>query len=195
MKNKRLQQQLDFIVEIDKVKNIIRKTKIFDGSKYENDAEHSWTITIMAYLFKEYSNFDVNIEKVTLMLLLHDIVEIDAGDTFLYSNERNNAHKNELKAAERIFSILPKDQYTFFLNLWIEFEERKTNDAKFASVFDRFEPILQNYKTKGECWKENGITKSMVLKKNAHIDEGSKEIWNVFLNIVETCVEKGYLKE
>src|SRR5215470_7458004 len=121
--NAKLEKQLQFIIEIDKVKNIIRKSKLFDNSRFENDAEHSWTVCIMALLLKEYSNFSVNIEKVILMLLIHDIVEIDAGDTFLYSSQRNDVHNEEKNAAERIFGLLENDQKEFFMGLWTEFEE------------------------------------------------------------------------
>lgn len=195
MEISRLNKQLDFIIEIDKVKNILRKTKLFDKSRFENDAEHSWTICIMASLLREYSNFEINIERVMLMLLIHDIVEIDAGDTFLYAKEREFANKKEEAAATRIFSILPDDQFKYYYELWIEFEERKSNDSKFAAVFDRFEPILQNYKTQGQSWIEHGITKEMVLNKNSYIKDGSIEIWNLFINIIDECVDKGYLKK
>jgi putative hydrolase of HD superfamily len=191
--NKRLEEQLNFIIEIDKVKNIIRKSKLFDGNRFENDAEHSWTISIMALLLKEYSNFSVNIEKVIIMLLIHDIVEIDAGDTFLYSTERANAHNNEKKAAERIFGLLEEDQKDYFMKLWNEFEEKETNEAKFASVFDRLEPLIQNYIKEGFTWKKYNITYDMVIKNNKHIENGSKEIWEFVLKLLEKATEKGYL--
>jgi putative hydrolase of HD superfamily len=193
--NHRLEKQLDFIVEIDKIKSIFRKTKLFDGNRFENDAEHSWTICIMALLLKEYSNFSINIEKVIIMLLIHDIVEIDAGDTFLYSSERENAQINEKKAAERIFGLLEKEQKEYFINLWNEFEEKETNEAKFASVFDRIEPLIQNYLTEGDTWKKNKITYEMVIKKNKHIENGSREIWEFVLKLLEKAVEKGYIEK
>jgi len=191
--NKRLEMQLDFIIEIDKIKNIFRKTKLFDGNRFENDAEHSWTICIMALLLKEYSNFSVNIERIIEMLLIHDIVEIDAGDTFLYSAERKNALEKEEIAAERIFGLLEKDQKEYFIKLWNEFEKKETNEAKFASVFDRLEPIMQNYITEGFTWRNNNINYDMVIKNNIHIKEGSKEIWEFVLKLLDKAVEKGYL--
>ena len=191
--NQRLENQLDFIIEIDKIKNIIRKTKLFDGNRFENDAEHSWTICIMALLLKEYSNFPVNIEKVIIMLLIHDIVEIDAGDTFLYSSERKNAQNNEKIAAERIFGLLDKDQKEYFINIWNEFEEKETNEAKFAAVFDRLEPLMQNYILEGYTWKKYNITYDMIIKNNKHIENGSKEIWEFVLKLLDKAVEKGYL--
>jgi putative hydrolase of HD superfamily len=191
--NQRLENQLDFIIEIDKVKNIMRKSKLFDGNRFENDAEHSWTICIMALLLKEYSNFSVNIEKVIIMLLIHDIVEIDAGDTFLYSSERKNAQNNEKIAAERIFGLLEKDQKEYFINIWNEFEEKETNDAKFAAVFDRLEPLMQNYILEGYTWKKYNITYDMIIKNNKHIENGSKEIWEFVLKILDKAIKKGYL--
>lgn len=191
--NDRLEKQLGFLIEIDKVKSIYRKSRLFDASRLENDAEHSWTIAIMAVLLKEYANFEVDIEKVVLMLLLHDIVEIDAGDTFLYSADRENAVIKEEKAAQRIFGLLEADQRERFLNLWKEFEEKKTNEAKFASVFDRLEPLLQNYLTEGSTWKSNGVTYEMVLNKNKHIKEGSEQLWNFVEALLDKAVEKGYL--
>lgn len=191
--NNKLENQLNFIVEIDKVKNISRQAKIFDGSRFENDAEHSWTICIMALLLKEYSNFSINIQRVIEMLLIHDIVEIDTGDTFFFSPERDTIMKNEKKAAERIFGLLEKDQKYYFINLWNEFEEKETNEAKFASVFDRLEPIMSNYFNEGYTWKKYNITYNMVIEKTKYIENGSKEIWEFVLKLLDKAVEKGYL--
>jgi len=192
--NKKLENQLNFIIEIDKVKNIIRKSKLFDGSRFENDAEHSWTISIMALLLKEYSNININIEKVISMLLIHDIVEIDTGDTFLYSDKRDTIHTDEKISAERIFGLLDKEQNEYFLNIWNEFEERKTNEAKYAAIFDRLEPLLQNYILEGYTWKKYNITYEMVIEKNKHIQEASDVIWAFVLRLLEKAVEKGYIK-
>jgi len=191
--NTRLVNQLNFIIEIDKVKNIFRKSILFNTTRFENDAEHSWTISIMCILLKEYANFEVNIEKVVSMLLIHDIVEIDAGDTFLYSLQRDNAHINEEQAATRIFGMLELDQKEYFLNIWKEFEEMKTNEAKFASVFDRLEPLIQNYISEGFTWKKYNITYDMIIKKNIHIKDGSEEIWNFVLILLQNALDKGYL--
>jgi putative hydrolase of HD superfamily len=191
--DKKLETQLNFVIEIDKVKNIIRKSKLFDGSRFENDAEHSWTICIMALLLKEYSNFSVSIEKVISMLLIHDIVEIDAGDTFLYAKDRNDAYINESKAAERIFGLLENSQKEYFKSLWEEFEEGKTNEAKFAASFDRIEPLLQNYILEGYTWKKYNIKYDMVIEKNKKIKEGSEKIWAFVLKLLDKAVEKGYI--
>lgn len=195
MNETRFQKQLDFIFEIDKVKNILRKTKLFDGCRFENDAEHSWTICLMAILFKEYSNKEIDLQKVITMLLIHDIVEIDAGDVLLYSAKRDGILDAEEKAAQRIFGILEDDQKSYFYNLWREFEEKKTPEAQFASVFDRIEPILQNYKNEGFAWKQHNIKKHQVIERNIHIRHGSEEIWNFILKLLDVCVEKGYLTE
>lgn len=191
--NERLEKQINFIIEIDKVKNIVRKSLLFDGSRLENVAEHSWTISIMAILLQEYAEFKVDIEKVLFMLLIHDIVEVDAGDTFLYSDERKNAHFNEQKAAERIFGMLEPDQKKMFIDSWKEYEEGKTNEARFALVCDRLQPIIQNYINKGHTWRKHNVTYDQVVKENRCIKEGSEEIWNFVKYILQKSVEKGYL--
>jgi len=193
--DEKLEKQLQFIIEIDKIKNILRKSKLFDHSRFENDAEHSWTISVMALLLQEYSNIPVNMEKVISMLLIHDIVEIDAGDTFLYSEKRNSIHATEKAAAERIFGLLDKEQKEYFLNIWEEFEERKTNEAKYAAVFDRLEPLLQNYMLEGYTWKKYNITYEMVIEKNKHIQEASGVIWEFVLKLLDKAVEKGYIEK
>jgi putative hydrolase of HD superfamily len=187
--------QLNFIVEIDKLKNILRKSKLFDGSRFENDAEHSWTVCVMALLLREYANFPVNIERAVSMLLIHDIVEADAGDTFLYAADRDEAHDREAKAAERIFGLLEDEQKEFFINLWQEYEEEQTNEAQFAVVFDRLEPLLQNYILEGYTWKKHGIRYDMVLEKNKKIKNGSETIWQFALQLLDRAVEKGYLQK
>jgi putative hydrolase of HD superfamily len=192
--NPRLEDQINFIIEIDKVKNILRKSKLFDGGRFENDAEHSWTISVMALLLKEYADFPVNLEKVIPMLLIHDIVEIDAGDTFLYAPERSAAHETEAKAAERIFGLLEGGQKEYFINLWKEFEDRKTNEAKFAGIFDRLEPLLQNYMTEGYTWKKNNITYDMIIEKNKHVKDASTAIWEFMLKLLDDAIDRGYLK-
>ena len=191
----RLKKQINFIIEIDKVKSIIRKTPLFDNSRKENDAEHSWHISIMAIILMEYSNEKIDILKVVKMLLIHDIVEIDSGDTFLYSSNREKSFSNEKKAAERIFSILPEDQKNEFLDLWIEFEQRKTHEANYAAALDRLEPLLQNYLTKGNTWKEYNIDYDQVISANQHISDGSFRLWEYAKFILDESAKKGYLKK
>lgn len=187
--------QLGFIVEIDKLKNILRHSKLFDGSRRENDVEHSWTICMMALVFQKYSNQQINLERVLVMLLIHDIIEIDSGDTFLYSPDREDVKTKELEAAKRLFGLLDEENKTYFISIWEEFEKRETPESKFASVFDRLEPFIQNYLNKGETWKIHNINKQQVIAKNKHIEEGSTEIWKFVLFLIDECVQKGYLNE
>ena len=193
--DERLENQLTFIIEIDKVKQIFRKTKLFDGSRYSNDAEHSWSIAIMAVLLREYANFEVDIEKVVYMLLIHDIVEIDAGDISVYSPERDSIMEKEAEAAKRIFGILEDEQKDYFINLWKEFEARETTEAKFAAVFDRLEPLLQNYISGGQAWKALKVTYQMAIEKNKHIKDGSEKIWEFVKKLLDTASRKGYFFE
>lgn len=187
-------KEIDFIVEIDKVKQILRQTRLFNNSRDENDAEHSWTVCIMALIFKKHYSANIDITKVLTMLLIHDIPEIYCGDTFLYSKQREFSFEKEEKAAKDIFMKLG-EMGEYFFGLWREFEERKTAEAKFASVFDRLEPLLQNYKTKGHAWKKHGIKKATVIEANKHISETSPIIWEFILSLIDECVEKGYLEE
>ncbi len=192
--NAALEKQLNFIIEVDKVKQIMRKSRLFDNSRYENDAEHSWTIALMACLLRDYADFEVDLEKLLIMLLIHDIVEVDAGDTFLYAAERANVHQAEAQAAQRIFGLLEDSQRDYFIGLWEEFELKETNEAKFAGVFDRLEPLLQNYLTEGFTWKKYGISYEMVVEKNKALAEASTEIWNFVLAMLEKAVQKNYLR-
>ncbi|MBL7789829.1 MAG: HD domain-containing protein [Chitinophagales bacterium] len=171
-------KQLEFLREIDKVKSIYRKSKTYTGEKYENDAEHSWHICMMAMVLAQYSNEPIDVFKVIKMLLIHDIVEIDAGDTFLYANHRDEVFEKEKQAAERIFGILPDNQKKEFIDLWLEFEEKKTAEAKFAGSIDRFQPMYANYLNQGSTWKENGVQYEQVVAKNKVIAEGSEVLWN-----------------
>ena len=191
-RNPRLIEQLNFLIEIDKVKAILRKSRLFDGSRFENDAEHSWTIALMAVLLREHANFPVNLEKAITMLLIHDIVEIDAGDSFLYGIERVDAHEKERQAAQRIFGMLESAQRDHFLLLWEEFEARASNEARFAAVFYRMEPILQNYVNEGFTWKQNHVTYEMVRAKNQQIAQGSQELWTFVEFLLQDAASKGF---
>ncbi len=197
MISERLIKQIEFIKEIDKIKNIFRRSYITDISRNENDAEHSWHITIMAVILLEYSNFkDIDILKVLKMLLIHDIVEIDAGDVMIYDKEKLKTKLDkEIKAAERIFSILPEDQKKEFNSLWVEFEERKTKESKYARVLDRLEPILLNYYAKGKTWKEADVKSCDVLEVNKIIEDGSEELWEFAKSVIQNSIEKKYLQE
>ena len=196
MISERFLKQIEFIKEIDKLKQIYRQSYILGKNRKENDAEHSWHIALMAILLQEHSNQDINIIKTIKMLLIHDLVEIDAGDTYAY-DEKGNEEKFEREqiAAERIFGLLPEDQRQEFLDLWLEFEERKTNEAKFAASLDRFQPIILNYFTDGKAWIEHDIKKEQVIKRNQHTNEGSTQIWEYILEIIDDAVLKEYLKD
>lgn len=197
MGNERLERQIEFITEIDKLKHIKRQTILMDGSRKENDAEHSWHLGVMAMLLSEHAaDKDLDLLKVMKMVLIHDLVEIDAGDTYCY-DEKGNEDKaeREQKAADRIFNILPEDQAREMRALWEEFEERKTAEAQFAAALDRFQPLLHNYKTKGKSWREHGVTKDKVLKRKESIESGSAILWKCAEKFINESVEKGYLKE
>ncbi len=197
MKNNRLKKQIDFIVEIDKLKNVYRQTFLMDGRRKENDAEHSWHITMMALLLSEHARGKkLNILRVFKILLIHDLVEIDAGDTFIYDIEKNrDKSKREKAAADRIFNILPADQADEFHGLWQEFEEGKSPESKFAASLDRLQPLLQNYITKGKAWKYHNIHSKQVIERNKCINEGSSIIWEYAKELINDSVNQGYLKK
>lgn len=191
----RLEQQLRFIVEADKVKNIFRQTYLADGQRKENDAEHSWHLALSAVLLKEHMKEDVDLTKVMIMVLIHDLVEIDAGDTYAYDTAgAATKREREVKAADRIFGILPEDQGMYFRQLWEEFEAYETADAKFAHLLDNFQPLLLNDASDGKSWTEHGVHKSQVCKRNERIQETSEIVWEKMLEIMDKHVEDGHLK-
>lgn len=194
MENGRLRQQIEFIIEIDKLKEILRRTYVMSGSRLENSAEHSWQLAVMAILLAEHANEPVDICHVVKMALVHDIVEIDAGDTYCYDEvaELDKAER-EQRAADRVFGLLPADQARELRGLWEEFEERSTPNARFAAALDRLMPMLHNYHTHGRSWKEHGIKKSQVRDRNSYIEDGSTALWRVAQELIEEAVEKGYL--
>lgn len=192
----RLKKQIEFIIEVDKIKHIFRKTKVFNKSRFENDAEHAWHLAVIALVMNEYSNEKIDVSKVIKMVLIHDIVEIDAGDVIVYDTQmRALAAEKENIAAERIFGILPDEQKEEFIGLWREFEEKRTPESKFAAAIDRFEPILQNQLTEYYTWKEHDVTLDMLHDKNKHIQDGSKVIWDVVESIFTEAKNKGIIKE
>lgn len=193
---KRLEQQIKFILEIDKVKNIFRQTFLADQNRKENDAEHSWHIALMAILLKEYTEEEVDILKVITMVLIHDLVEIDAGDTYAYDTAGCETKcEREVKAAERIFGILPEDQGTYFRALWDEFEAYETAEAKYAHLLDNFQPMLLNDAADGISWLEHDVKKSQIYKRNEHIEETSQTIWNKMQEIVTKNIKEGKIRE
>lgn len=188
----RLEQQIAFIVEIDKVKNIFRQTLLSDGKRKENDAEHSWHIALMAILLKEYAEEEVDVLKVMTMVLIHDLVEIDAGDTYAYDDAgAATKREREVKAADRIFGLLPEDQGMYFRALWDEFEAYETADAKYAHLLDNFQPLLLNDASGGISWKEHEVKKTQIYKRNEKIEETSQIIWSKMKELIAENVACG----
>lgn len=172
-----LSKQLEFIKEIDKIKYIQRKTRLFNSNRNENDAEHSWHLAVMALVLAEHSNEEIDLLKVLKMVLIHDIVEIDAGDTFLYDSQRDNSKAAEVLAAKRIFGMLPEKQAIEFIAIWEEFEEGNTAEAKFAHSLDRLEPVLQNDSNNGGTWAEHSVPYEKVIGKVSVMNHGSTVLW------------------
>jgi putative hydrolases of HD superfamily len=190
----RFKKQIAFIVEIDKIKSILRKTKLFDHSRYENDSEHSWHLAVMAVILSEDSNTPVDPLKVMKMVLVHDIVEIDAGDVLVYSKDEKDTSTKEDKAAKRIFGLLPDDQRDELSGLWREFEEKKTPESKFAFAIDRLEPVMQNFFNDAQAWKENNVPAEKVLEVNEKIHHGSERLWSYAKSLIEECIGKGFIR-
>lgn len=191
-----LLKQIEFIKEIDKLKYIFRKTKLINSDRLENDAEHSWHLAMMAIILAEHSNEPIDVAKVMKMVLIHDIVEIDSGDVFAYDTVKSHDNfDEELKAAKRIFGILPNEQAEEFINIWIEFEEMKTPESKFARALDRLEPLLQNASNNGGTWREFDVKFDKVIEKKKAIKDGSEELWKFAKNLIDESVEKGILKK
>ena len=192
MDKERFQKQLDFILEADKEKNILRQTHLSGHGRRENDAEHAWHMAIMIYLLKEYSNEEFDVTKAMMMALIHDIVEIDAGDTYAYDTAGLQTQKErEDLAAERIFGMLPEDQKTELKALFEEFEENETPEAKFARAMDNFQPLLLNNSNNGSDWKEHGVCKSKVMGRHKNTRWGSEFIGEYSEQIIEENVKKG----
>lgn len=191
----RLEKQIQFLLEIDKAKQITRQTYIADGSRKENDAEHSWSLALMAFLLSEHANEEIDVLHVMEMVLIHDLVEIDAGDTYAY-DEAGNATKREreVKAAERIFGLLPEDQGKWMRDLWEEFEAGETKEAKFALTLDKTQPVLLNDITGGRAWKEHQVQKAQIMKRNESTPKGSQAIWEYCQGLIEKNVEKGNIR-
>ena len=192
----RLAQQMKFIAEIDKLKQVVRESWLVDASRKETDAEHSWHITIMALLLSEYSNQNnIDVFKVMKMLLIHDIVEIDAGDTFIYDKENaKDQNDRETQAANRLFGLLPVDQGKEFMMLWEEFEAMDTSEAKFARAIDSIQPLLLAYLNGGCSWRIHSIIKSQVIETKKHMGDGSSVLWEYKQELLDDAVKKGILK-
>ncbi len=194
--NERLEKQLAFALEIDKEKNVFRQTHLSGHGRNENDAEHAWHMAIMAYLLREYSNEEVDIAKVMLMCLIHDIVEIDAGDTYAYDPESLKTQKaREDAAKERIYSLLPGDQKAELTALFDEFEEYHTAEAKFAHAMDNLQPLLLNNSNDGGDWKEHGVTSKSVYGRQSKTRLGSEKLFEATDQIIQENIRRGNLPE
>jgi putative hydrolases of HD superfamily len=191
----RIRQQMNFLLEIDKLKLIQRKNWVGDGSRHENTAEHSWHIAVMALVLAEYAEEPVNISRVVELLLVHDLVEIHAGDTFLYDAQANLGKlEREQAAAQQIFSLLPEPQAAEFRVRWDEFEGKTTAEARFAAAIDAFQPMLQNWAVQGGSWRQNGVTGAKALERKRQDLEAFPRLWDYAQRIVRGAVAAGYIE-
>lgn len=189
-----VEQVLDFMVEIEKLKDVHRKTKPVGLDRYENSAEHSWHVCLSALMLKEYANEKVDIDRVIKMLLIHDLGEIDAGDTIIYASETAEIKAEELAGVKRILALLPEGRADEYLVLWEEFEAGKTAESKFAKAIDRVPPLLHNLHSEGSSWKENNVSSEMVFGVNSRIGVGSEKLWEVMSLKLNEAITKGFLK-
>lgn len=195
IEDKRLTSQLDFLIEIDKLKSIQRRAPLINGSRVENSAEHSWHLAMMALVLSQYANEAVNVDRVVRLLLVHDIIEIDAGDTFAFDVAGNlDKAEREQLAAARLFGLLPDDQAAEFRALWDEFEARSTAESRFANAMDRLMPLFHNYLNGGGVWVKNGVSIEQVRQRMAPIADGSTELANVVEGILSRAIERGYFE-
>jgi putative hydrolase of HD superfamily len=193
--DERFKRQIEFIVEADKLKKVNRRTTLLDRSRQENSAEHSWHIALLVLILSEYAeNQNLNLLRVIKLLLIHDLVEIDAGDTYCYDEIGGQDQKRrETQAADRIFNILPTDQADSFRSLWDEYEARETPESRFAHALDRVQPFLHNYFTRGHTWQKYGIQKKQVVRRMQPVNDGSAFLWEYVTSIIDDAVEKGFL--
>lgn len=195
MQDERFEKQMQFALEIDKEKNIFRQTHLSGGGRQENDAEHAWHMAFLIYLLKEYSNAPIDVAKTMVMALLHDVVEIDAGDTYAYDEQAIASQtEREQAAAKRIFGLLPADQAELCLSLFNEFEDNQTPEARFAHAIDNLQPVLLNNSNNGADWRAHEVTKSQIEKRQQKTKLGSTKIWEYVLSIIDENVKKGNLK-
>ena len=192
----KLLKDIEFIVELEKMKSVYRRTQIIGQDRQEDDAQHSWHISVMAMLLSEYANEEIDTAKVIKMLLIHDIVEIHAGDTFCYDKEGNmDKHEREVAAADKIFSILDQKKGDELRALWEEFEEMKTPEALFAASMDRLQPMLSNYKNNGGTWKKHDISKTDIYQRISPVKQSSDELWCYANYMIEDAFQKGLINK
>jgi putative hydrolase of HD superfamily len=195
MDKERFDQQILFILEIDKLKSVVRQSYILGGSRQENSAEHCWHVALMGLLLAEYAEQPVDLLRTIKMLLIHDIIEIDAGDTYCYDEAGvTDQSSRESEAAERLFGLLPEDQMEEFRELWAEFEERSTAEAKFAATIDRLMPLLHNFHTEGRSWREHGTRVNQVSARNEVMKEGALPLWEFAMSLIDDAVDREYLE-
>lgn len=194
MSDERLKKQTEFVIKTDKLKTIGRQTYLADGSRKENDAEHSYHLALMAYLMREYAAEPVDVTKAMLMALIHDIVEIEAGDTYAY-DEAGNADRaeREMRAAENLFAILPDDQSEELKALWREFEDNETAEAHYVNALDKVQPVILTDNAEGKSWREHGVRRSWIAKRNARTAEGSPALAELAFELIEKNIGKGYI--
>jgi putative hydrolase of HD superfamily len=189
--SERLQQQIAFLVEIDRLKGVLRRTRLLDGSRYENSAEHSWYLAVAALVLAEYAREPLDLFRVIKMALVHDIVEVDAGDTFVFDEQaRQTQHEREARAAERLFGLLPMEQAQEFRALWEEFVARETAEARFAAALDSLVSVIANAHTDGGSWRENGIPRERVLQFDQRIVQGAPILWEFARQLIEQTFER-----
>lgn len=192
--SQRLAQQLGFITELDRLKQVLRQTSLIDASRRENSAEHSWHLAVMATVLLEYAPAGTDLTRVLEMLLLHDVIEIDAGDTFCYDAQANlDKATREQAAATRIFGLLPSDQGVRLCGLWEEFEAGETTEAGFANALDRLQPLLHNFYTKGGTWRAHNINRAQVLARMRPIERGAPPLWPYVLNLIDEACDLGFI--
>lgn len=195
MTEDRLSRQLAFVVEVDRLKGVLRQTSLIDGSRRENSAEHSWHLAMAALALAEHAPAGTDLLRAIRMVLVHDIVEIDAGDTFCYDDGAHlDKEARETRAAERIFGLLPPDQAAEMRALWDEFEAGETPDARFAVALDRLQPLLVNFNSDGGTWKLHGITRAQILRRMAPIEEGAPGVWPWVVRTIDEACERGYVR-
>lgn len=188
-------QEINFIKEIDLLKSIERQTSTFHMMRKENSAEHSWHLAMASFVFKDYAKTSLNLEKVLLLALIHDVVEIDAGDTFIYGNQESKMAQEE-KTLERLTALLPEKSKKEIQSIWYEYETNETPEAQYVNALDRFLPIYANYMSKGFSWKKHGIKRQQVVEKNqSKIMLGLPELWPIVEKIMSEAIQEGYLIE
>lgn len=192
----KLEKQIRFLLELDRQKEIGRQTYLADGSRKEGDAEHAWHLAVMAFILSDYANEEIDVLKTMKMVLLHDVIEIDAGDTYAYDTEGNKTKQaREQKAADRIYGMLPEEQKREYRALWEEFEAMETPEAKFANTLDKVQPVLLNHASGGKSWREHEVKKSQIMGRNERTHEGSEALWEYIQAIIDENVENGNIRE